>query len=280
MAEESKALKSATLASIIKKSPSLEKLREGANRKLKSEPPKVTEFKGEAAERVREMKSEKSLTYQDIEKRFLTNLRRQQRSLKRSVIDYSAAKRLVFDGITTVLKEHKKKPIWDDSNRIVLPKLIRYFIGDPESELELHKGIFLMGEVETGKTFLMKVMMNLVNALNYEPRKFKFASTVQLQFDVMKSQSVAPLEKYTTGIYCFDDLGVETDTMLYGNEIKLFDSIIQIRYDSFQNYGLTTHATSNISREKLNEVYDQQTVSRMNQMFNFVYLGGKPKRIN
>jgi len=109
-------------------------------------------------------------------------------------------------------------------------------------------------------------------------RAFRIISTKDIVFEVATAGNVQPIEKYKSGIYCFDDLGHESSVKVFGNDINVVEDLMTCRYRSFQNFGLITHATSNIPPKELANIYGTRLESRVNEMFNFIYLKGSDKR--
>lgn len=244
-----------------------------------------TEREQEYANNIFSKKADKTLTFEEIQNRFNQNLKKSSRKIRPYPIDLDAAKRLVFDGIKNELLGMGKIPIWDSFNKKIIPILIAFFTGNrPQGtdvfgeSIDPKKGILLCGETEKGKSFLFKIFQKFVYALDYEQRKFKIVNMNEVEFQIKSVQNIKPIGKYLSGVWCFDDLGVEKDLTLYNNKVKITDEIIQIRYESFQNNGILTHGTTNQTPADLKKNYDERTFSRMKEMFNILYLGGEDKR--
>lgn len=71
-------------------------------------------------------------------------------------------------------------------------------------------------------------------------------------------------------IYCFDDLGLESNLKYYGNECNVVGEILLSRYDLFVSAGQLTHATTNLNSSEIEQLYGNRVRSRMREMFNLV----------
>ena len=68
--------------------------------------------------------------------------------------------------------------------------------------------------------------------------------------------------------YCFDDLGVEQNARLYGNECNVLAEILLDRYDRFVTHQMRTHLTSNLNAPELETLYGDRLRSRLHEMCN------------
>jgi len=159
--------------------------------------------------------------------------------------------------------------------------MLVYFYRDLENarrfELDLRKGILLQGPVGCGKTSLMYLMRYLL------PRDEQYfvRATRDIYFEFMKDE-YAVIEKYSNNsyinrdqvlrprVYCFDDLGLESRCMHYGNEINVIGEILLSRYPLFVYQHMKTHATTNCDSDKLEDIYGNRIRSRMREMFNLI----------
>jgi len=192
----------------------------------------------------------------------------------------------IYEGI--IQRKNKNiKVLYDDGNlKEILLNLTLYFLGE-NGEYDINKGIYIYGEVGRSKTVLMDTFSAFTNkaetfiASNRQEvtkRAFRIISTKDIVFEVATAGNVQPIEKYKSGIYCFDDLGHESSVKVFGNDINVVEDLMTCRYRSFQNFGLITHATSNIPPKELANIYGTRLESRVNEMFNFIYLKGSDKR--
>ena len=168
--------------------------------------------------------------------------------------------------------------------------------------MDINKGILLSGPVGCGKTSLMKLFPYLVpHRRNYEMTPCR---NVVFSFNHLGYKTI---EDYgNDGYFCFDDLGIEPIGRHYGKDCNVMGEIILSRYELFLNrksgrhpelshracrsvdsgshlnnkqnaqYSLlksnhsSTHATTNLNAQELEERYGNRVRSRMREMFNLI----------
>lgn len=159
----------------------------------------------------------------------------------------------------------------DLSDKVTLLKLISYSVGatDVCSDhiIDLKKGILLLGPVGCGKT----TIMNLLNAFVYPHQKYIVKSTrdITTEFNRDGYQAIHKYGRQQKAI-CLDDLGVEQNVKHFGNECNTIGEILLHRYDMHVNYGIITHATTNLNAEELEKLYGNRVRSRLRSMFNLI----------
>jgi len=166
-----------------------------------------------------------------------------------------------------------------------------YFLGSEKSELDLNKGIMLMGSVGTGKTTIMRIfkeyLMGIGSKRHYHIASARDVERVfamqgingirQFVYNSYKDPRGMPQEK--PAIYCFEDLGLEnTSTKNYGNESNPMAEVLLDRYDLFISNALKTHVTTNLSPAELERLYDNRLRSRFREMFTKIIIEGQDKR--
>jgi len=162
-------------------------------------------------------------------------------------------------------------------------ELIRYFHGDPTFSGDLRKGLILMGSTGSGKTLAMRVMQvyrqidNIHYIKNNKPYKMQFE--ILHVDDVVRrfiAEGYGGVEEYERRyILCLDDIGAESERVKhFGNDIDIIGHIVSERCKP----GLLTFATTNFPEETLAEAYNDRTVSRMHEMFNFLTIREKDFR--
>ena len=163
---------------------------------------------------------------------------------------------------------------------IIIQKLAVWFLNDEEvatvQNIDLSKGILLTGPIGCGKTSLM----NLMRYIAVPDRKFILRACRDISFEfIQNGYSVIHRyskpasfgkaeEKYQAKIFCFDDLGVESNLKYYGNECNVMAEILLSRYDLFISNNIVTHLTTNLSATEIEEMYGNRVRSRMRQLFN------------
>lgn len=204
----------------------------------------------------------------------------------------------------------KKELDIDEYNRYVIEALCYYFTNDKHFETlgveifkgkgpeqwKLDKGIFIYGDVGTGKTTIMKLFARNKRQC-FDVHSCPEVVTLFLQeghkkdsqMDVIGDVFAINRPEYNDARYfyhkqvgkCFDDLGKEEVANLYGNRRNVLAEILDARYNNRYSYGFEcTHLTTNLNREKLEAMYGTRIWSRIREMFNLIHIGGPDRRIN
>ena len=176
-------------------------------------------------------------------------------------------------------------------NAEIFNEIYFYSNKDPRGKLNTNKGIFLYGEIGTGKSTLIKIMAEYQRLTGNGFKIVKCASVAAYfasygidslnehtwndisvrTFDSKGNcMSDKPMEK------AFDELGKETiPAKHYGNELNVMQHILQTRYD----LKLKTHITTNMNPEEIEQKYESYIYDRSIEMFNFIELKGESFRI-
>jgi len=204
-----------------------------------------------------------------------------------ALLEFSAFSNVIqFDQCIHFLEKGGRK-VFGDHFRIhpvdyqIIFLLLVYFYRDLENArrfgLDLRKGILLQGPVGCGKTSLMYLMRYLL------PRDEQYfvRATRDIYFEFIKDE-FSVIEKYSNNsfinrdqvlvpkVYCFDDLGLESRCMHFGNDINVIGEILLSRYPLFVYQRMKTHATTNYDVDKLEDIYGNRIRSRMKEMFNLI----------
>jgi DNA replication protein DnaC len=163
----------------------------------------------------------------------------------------------------------------DLSDRETLLKLISYSVGAldscEENFIDLEKGVLLIGPVGCGKT----TIMTLLNEFVFPHQRYQVKSTRDIATE-FHQDGFEIIHKYgrRQKAICLDDLGVEQNMKYYGNECNTIGEILLHRYDMHVNFGIVTHATTNLNAEELENLYGNRVRSRLRSMFNLIVFPG------
>lgn len=146
--------------------------------------------------------------------------------------------------------------------------LLNYFTGKEE------RGLLLFGGVGCGKTTLMKLFQANPKASYAVHPCSRFAELFAQKEGGY--QAIMPYYTLSHGMrndfnhdtygICFDDLGEETSKKHFGNESNVMEAILLARYERRETWRYT-HITTNLTAEKIGEIYGDRIRSRMREMF-------------
>jgi len=152
----------------------------------------------------------------------------------------------------------------------LLHKLCNYYIRDHKNckryQLDISKGLLLSGPVGCGKTSILKLLRYLVP--HYRSYEVIPCRNIVFGFNHIGYKTI---EDYGgNGFICFDDMGVEPTGRFFGKDCNVIGEIMLSRYELYLEYGLKTHATTNLNAEELEDRYGSRVRSRMREMFNLI----------
>lgn len=193
--------------------------------------------------------------------------------------------------------QHFKNFVIDDDNIEVYKMLVAYFAGCEkeceEYELDIDKGIFLIGGVGCGKTSIMEFFSKCKRAPYGVVDVVDTAFAIETHLLFKEENEVAHImKKYgdnsfvSNGFkqldyskpyhYLFDDVGAEKINSHFGQE-KDFVSLTFWKRHKFRNTGMLTHATSNLPLETddpyevtITSKYGLRFRDRLKEQFNLV----------
>lgn len=179
----------------------------------------------------------------------------------------------------------------------VFKTLIKYFYEDAEFEKlnshhNLNKGIFLHGNIGTGKSRVFEIF-NVFTKKYLPGKKFHVVKTSDIA-DAFYSQGLVAIQKHgllsfemydstpditKPIIKCYDDLGVEPKLIKsYGNERNVMADILLKRYDLFTRYGMKTFISTNYNADDIEVNYGDRVRSRLREMCNDIVYEGTDRR--
>lgn len=169
----------------------------------------------------------------------------------------------------------------DANNRKVVGDLFSYFC-DIESSLDPRKGLWLMGDVGTGKTTLMRLFAEFARERS-QGFKIHTCSDVASRYALTGNLDLYTLnrEGYLGHpvAMCFDDLGREPlEACYFGQRLNVMQHILHVRYSLWQTSGLKTFVTTNCDVNDVEALYGRYIRDRVREMFNIVIVGGQSRR--
>lgn len=169
----------------------------------------------------------------------------------------------------------------DENNRRLVASLFNYFLELP-GELDPGKGLWLEGPIGTGKSTLMRVFSAFKRRLG-DGFKVYVCSQVTTEYAL-----TGDLDRYLLNesgwlkepvMMCFDELGREpVPVKHFGTDLNVFQHVLHIRYSLWQESGLKTLVTTNLTSSKVEELYGDYIRDRRKEMFNIVAVTGDSRR--
>lgn len=181
---------------------------------------------------------------------------------------------------------------WQNPLRFYAQKIA----GEDGKKASLDKPIFLMGEKGVGKTLHMQIAAKFAQVLGLRSREFLNTSASEL-LNYMRVRG--NLDYYTYNIgkaemragrlgsarpwgVCLHDLGLELDASnkqrIYGTDlIAVLNDFLMARYELYQNHGLMTHITSNLTLAQFSKAYPPRVKDRF-KAYNYLTITGRSRR--
>ncbi|SBW03812.1 conserved hypothetical protein [uncultured Dysgonomonas sp.] len=169
----------------------------------------------------------------------------------------------------------------DESNRENISDLFNYFLKLP-GRLDPSKGLWLMGDIGTGKSSLMQVFSKYMIA-KHDGFLIHDCSHVANQYSIS-----GDLDKYTynqTGYHgepvwmCFDELGRESiPANHFGQKLNVMQHILSTRYSLWQTEKVKTFVTTNLDAIGVEGCYGDYIRDRCREMFNLISFTGESRR--
>jgi len=174
---------------------------------------------------------------------------------------------------------------FDQFNGPLITGLLSYFFRLPEDpsldpkyrNLHYHKGIYIYGNVGTGKTMILDIIRDMLKHTDsYESfRKVKSKRIAKIYL----KDGPNSLDQYMKREeLLIDDIGSEDPVIWFGNRMDPVGSVLDDRYDLFHS-GIRTHSTTNVSSDQLRDFYGARILSRLYEMCHVLPLMGTDKRI-
>lgn len=194
-------------------------------------------------------------------------------------------KQYTAEEIYGIIERHPRLKI-DQFNRRIIKLMCLYFTKDNRCEeygIDINKGLFLYGGTGVGKTTLMEFFRKNENHCFSVKPCIEIAREYarHMDDDKPKGWDIVPMYENNRDIvpsaanfghsksgFCFDDLGQEPETKSFGEYTRIMAPIIEGRYNK-KRFN-STHITTNITPDQIEEAYGKRVRSRMAEMFNIL----------
>lgn len=182
-------------------------------------------------------------------------------------------KTVFFDTLKSVCHDF----VVDDDNRAIVGDLFNWCIRNTNGHLDPRKGLWLYGNIGTGKSTLMKAIIKFAgdywlrdSGEHIKPRW----SNVPMFCGRYAIDGFSVFDSIPMGL---DELGTEiAPTNHVGNKLNVVAHLINTIYDN--NSDIPYIVTTNHTLKEILNLYGARTVDRIGQLFNLVEIKGATKR--
>ena len=157
--------------------------------------------------------------------------------------------------------------------KTIIGQIVLWYSNDERFKLDINKGLFLRGNCGTGKTIITQIIVDIINFGDNKNPIFINARDLQNLYSNNDLEQIDALKKRFLVI--IDDVGVESaDVKNYGNVIEPFNDLLDYRYRN----RMETIITTNLTPEKIKDVYGERILDRFKESFNEYIFDFKSKR--
>jgi DNA replication protein DnaC len=164
------------------------------------------------------------------------------------------AKQRLYNGLRYMLAQQGEQPQW-------LPEydLIADWLTDNKG-----KGLLLAGSYGRGKTIIATRVLPL------------FFAERHLIYSIFNSYDLNRMQRevFASHILCIDDLGIENESVQFGERKNVFVELI----DSVEKKGKLLVVTTNLTQSEIEEKYGTRTIDRFFSCCEIVNFSGKSLR--
>lgn len=155
----------------------------------------------------------------------------------------------------------------------IIGQICLWYSNDDRFKGDISKGIILRGNCGTGKTISAEIIREIVNFGDKKNPLMLNARDLQNIYVKNDIEQINSLKKRFLVI--IDDVGVESsDVKNYGNVIEPFNDLFDYRYRN----KMETIITTNLTPEKIKEVYGDRILDRFKESFNEYIFNSKSLR--
>lgn len=133
------------------------------------------------------------------------------------------------------------------------------------------KGIVLCGKTGSGKSFIFQILQKIFKP-PFHPDRMQFKHVNEI-VAVYEKKGDEGLFGFTHSSICFDELGREKNGKFFGSEQDVMQMLIAHRYNLWKYENKLSFFTSNYSKADLASRYGSHSMSRLQEMCEFINLG-------
>jgi len=190
-------------------------------------------------------------------------------TLQISANDYKSLFLLFAEKHLLLNYKSNEKYIIDNLNRDLINDIYYYLTASDKGTLDPDKGLIIVGGFGTGKTTILMIIKDIIEALTL--KRVTFMSSLSLPEHIKNNG----LEFYYKRPMIVDEIGREVKVIKdFGTEKHPLIELLTQRY----NNKALTFGTSNYSYEDLSEMYGTYIAERLREMCNIKELKGQSKR--
>jgi len=170
-----------------------------------------------------------------------------------------------------VLADPKAKYTVDNQNKAVITEIIKWIIMDKSFKGDLNKGIWLSGDIGTGKTMILKILCEF---MMYADKIVAQYSALDVN-NIFEERSPEKNRLFVSPLF-IDDLGTEQPVInVYGTHTRPIYELLNKRY---LDRRFLMFVTTNLSPAQIEERYGDRIRNRVKEMFNVMRMQGESRR--
>ena len=185
-------------------------------------------------------------------------------------------------GIMNLIRAKEPNYKLTDTHKEILNYLLQYFTGSNKFPDSLNKGLWVVGNVGSGKTLLFEVFKQYTgevirnNSFNYYTANeiISNCETTGTEFLKQFSDNMENNKPYPRTLYIDDCFSGSDKINHYGTVKNVIEQVIELRYNVFKRYRKLTHISTNVLPGDVADLFvdSDRLSSRMEEMFNKIKL--------
>ena len=151
----------------------------------------------------------------------------------------------------------------NQDNKHIIGQIVLWYCNDERFKGSMKKGLLLRGNCGTGKSLIVKHLADVVKHGDNKNPILIHAKEIQNAYQDKNEEEIKRLKERF--LLIIDDLGTESvETKTYGNSNEPFIDLFDYRYRNT----LETIIVTNLTPEKIKEVYGERILDRFKEAFN------------
>jgi DNA replication protein DnaC len=160
-------------------------------------------------------------------------------------------------------------------HRELYRSMILWAVAHKDSKHDINRGLFLHGPIGTGKTLAMSILRIFLQITGQQEIVFDIHKADDIVDRIMTDGKFDAIRKLSFKHLFVDEVGQEKIQIQYfGNEVCVMEKVFMYAYDSHSRYRTYMHVSTNVDPSKFDILYGPRVYSRMQELFNFIYVKG------